>query len=118
MITQLNYLKDIKVKTIPELIFLLAKERSISKNVARQWYKNYHNFYGDAKTGYNLVSALAHTAKKFEGEDKRKIEATASMIMTPGLDAPEAKVKSLWSSYMSRANEISKDDLEDFLDDL
>ena len=118
LITQLNYLKDIKVKTIPELIFLLAKERSISKNVARQWYKNYHNFYGDAKTGYNLVSALAHTAKKFEGEDKRKIEATASMIMTPGLDAPEAKVKSLWSAYMSRANEISKDDLDDFLDDL
>jgi hypothetical protein len=118
LITQLNYLKDIKITNIAELIFLLAKERSISKNIARQWYKNYWNYYGDANNSYGLVSALAHTAKKFEGDEKRKIETTASLIMTPALDAEEAKVQKLWKAYASRATEIDKDDISDFLEEL
>lgn len=67
---------------------------------------------------YNIISALAHTAKAFEREDKRSIESTATLIMTPSFHAQEVKVQNLWGAYNTRSLEIDKDDLKDFLEDM
>ena len=114
LLTLMNHAKQVKVASPLSVIAQLSRDYKMTIDQGRVWHKGYLDSL-DESTGqhndgtvFGIVNGLSRSAQNYKGSVRESMETTASMILSPSIDADLQAISKRWGRIQDNANQLSE----------
>jgi Domain of unknown function (DUF932) len=114
LLTLMNHAKQVKVASPLSVIAQLSRDYKMTIDQGRVWHKGYLDSLdestGDHNDGtvFGIVNGLSRSAQNYKGSVRESMETTASMILSPSIDADLQAISKRWGRIQDNANQLSE----------
>ena len=114
LLTLMNHAKQVKVSNPLSVIAQLSRDYKMTIDQGRVWHKGYLDSLDESTGDHNhgtvfgIVNGLSRSAQNYKGSVRESMETTASMILSPAIDADLQAISKRWGRIQDNANQLSE----------
>ena len=114
MLTLMNHAKSVKVENPLAVIAQLSRDNKMTTEQGRMWHKGYLDTLSEASghqsenTAFGIVNGLTRSAQNYKGATREQMETTASIVLSPAIDADLQAISKRWGRISDNASALAE----------
>lgn len=114
LLTLLGHSKKVKVDNPLQVIAQLSRDNGMTIEQGRAWHKGYLESLGEAngqlhdRSAFGIVNGLTRSAQLYKGSTRESMETTASLILSPAIDADLQAISKRWGRIADNASQLKE----------
>ncbi len=114
LLTLLGHSKHVKVENPLQVIAQLSRDNGMTIEQGRAWHKGYMESLTEAngqlhdRSAFGIVNGLTRSAQLYKGSTRESMEITASLILSPAIDADLQAISKRWGRIADNASQLKE----------
>jgi len=114
LLTLLGHSKQVKVENPLQVIAQLSRDNGMTIEQGRAWHKGYLESLNEAngqlhdRSAFGIVNGLTRSAQLYKGSTRESMETTASLILSPAIDADLQAISKRWGRIADNASQLKE----------
>ena len=114
LLTLLGHSKQVKVENPLQVIAQLSRDNGMTIEQGRAWHKGYLESLTEAngqlhdRSAFGIVNGLTRSAQLYKGSTRESMETTASLILSPAIDADLQAISKRWGRIADNASQLKE----------
>jgi len=114
LLTLLGHSKKVKVDNPLQVIAQLSRDNGMTIEQGRAWHKGYLESLTEAngqlhdRSAFGIVNGLTRSAQLYKGSTRESMETTASLILSPAIDADLQAISKRWGRIADNASQLKE----------
>jgi hypothetical protein len=114
LLTLLGHSKHVKVENPLQVIAQLSRDNGMTIEQGRAWHKGYMESLTEAngqlhdRSAFGIVNGLTRSAQLYKGSTRENMEITASLILSPAIDADLQAISKRWGRITDNASQLKE----------
>ena len=114
LLTLLGHSKKVKVDNPLQVIAQLSRDNGMTIEQGRAWHKGYLESLNEAngqlhdRSAFGIVNGLTRSAQLYKGSTRESMETTASLILSPAIDADLQAISKRWGRIADNASQLKE----------